>query len=235
MTVTEVLTVEIWRSEHSRLIAYQVPVRANQTVLDVVTWVQRNLEPELAYRYACRVGMCGSCAMLVNGSPRWTCRTRVEAVALHGRLEIRPLRNLPVVKDLATDMTPFFEGWQQADGRFQGQERQGFAAIPMDEPRREAASAGIECIGCGICYAACDTVASNPAFAGPAALNRAWTCLNDDREEKPSRHLAAIAEQAVLCHSQGSCRIHCPVGLNPTRSIAGLKKALVSAVLKGEL
>ena len=98
--------------------AYRVPARANQTVLDVVTWVQRNLEPALAYRFACRVGMCGSCAMTVNGRPRWTCRTLVRDALRAGRLELRPLANLPVIRDLVADMTPFFEKWQRAHGRF---------------------------------------------------------------------------------------------------------------------
>ena len=72
------LTVEIWRGkDEGRFETYQVPQRESQTILDVVTWVQRNEEPALAYRFACRVGMCGSCAMTVNGKPRWTCRTHV--------------------------------------------------------------------------------------------------------------------------------------------------------------
>src|ERR1700674_2735779 len=113
------LKVSLWRGRESgRYQVFAVPLRENQTVRDVVTWVQRNLDPTLAYRFACRVGMCGSCAMTVNGRPRWTCRTRVSRVADAGRLEIGPLENLPVIKDLATDMRPFFEKWQQAKGAF---------------------------------------------------------------------------------------------------------------------
>lgn len=228
------LIVDIWRGLPQGLVRYRVPRRANQTVLDVVTWIQRHLEPDLAYRFACRVGMCGSCAMTVNGRPRWTCRTRVDKVSADGHLEIRPLRNLPPVKDLAVDMAPFFDAWRDGGGRFAGIAEDGFAAIPMDAPRRQAASAGIECIGCAVCHAACDTVAADPDFLGPAALNRAWTCLNDEREAAPKAHLAAAAS-ALRCHSQEGCNRHCPVGLNPTRSIAGLKRALALATLKGDL
>ena len=74
-----------------------MPRRASQTVLDVVTYIQRALDPTLVYCFACRVGMCGSCAMTVNGVARWTCRTHVDKVAGDDRLEIAPLRNLPVV------------------------------------------------------------------------------------------------------------------------------------------
>src|ERR687887_583389 len=100
------LTVSLWRgAQQGRYETYKVPLRENQTVLDVVTYIQRHLDPTLAYRFACRVGMCGSCAMEVNGKPRWTCRTHVDKVAGTGTLTIRPLPNLPVIKDLAVDMT----------------------------------------------------------------------------------------------------------------------------------
>ena len=75
------LKVSIWRgTAHGRFHTYDVPREESQTVLDVVTYIQRRLDPSLSYRYACRVGMCGSCAMSVNGVPRWTCRTHVSKV-----------------------------------------------------------------------------------------------------------------------------------------------------------
>ncbi|MCK5494922.1 MAG: succinate dehydrogenase/fumarate reductase iron-sulfur subunit, partial [Hyphomicrobiaceae bacterium] len=98
---------------------FRVPQRENQTVLDVVTWIQREADPTLTYRFACRVGVCGSCAMTVNGRPRWTCRTHVSRVAGGGNLEIAPLRNLPVIKDLSVDMVNFFDKWAKAGGSFQ--------------------------------------------------------------------------------------------------------------------
>src|SRR5918912_3517562 len=81
------LNVRVWRGgADGRLQSFDVPREPNQTVLDVVTYIQRALDPTLAYRYACRVGMCGSCAMTVNGAPRWTCRTHVDRVAKDGAL-----------------------------------------------------------------------------------------------------------------------------------------------------
>ena len=116
----EMLAVSLWRGGADGCYQdYEVPMRANQTVLDVVTFVQRHLDPTLSYRFACRVGMCGSCAMTVNGRPRWTCRTHVSKVAERGRLRIGPLENLPVIKDLAADMQPFFQKWQRAKGTFE--------------------------------------------------------------------------------------------------------------------
>src|SRR6202521_3389951 len=158
------LTVSLWRGgEAGRYQSYSVPLRENQTVLDVVTWVQRNLDPTLAYRFACRVGMCGSCAMTVNGEPRWTCRTHVAKAAPSDELEIGPLAHLPIVRDLVTDMRGFFDKWARAKGQFQPtQSRQDDCArVEPAAPARRAIDAAIECIGCGVCYAACDVVGWN--------------------------------------------------------------------------
>ena len=108
VTSSPTLDVRIWRgADAGDFVAYKVPAAANQTVLDVVTWVQRHLDPALAYRFACRVGVCGSCAMTVNGRARWTCRSHVKDVAGDGRLVVEPLRNLPRIKDLVCDLAPF--------------------------------------------------------------------------------------------------------------------------------
>jgi fumarate reductase iron-sulfur subunit len=234
------MEVSLWRGRaQGRYQNYEVPLRENQTVLDVVSYVQRHLDPTLAYRFACRVGMCGSCAMTVNGRPRWTCRTHVSKVINRGRIEIGPLENLPVLKDLATDMRPFFEKWQQAKGAFVPSRTRDdpIARIPPGGAARVAADAAIECINCGICYAACDTVRWNAGYFGPAALNRAWSLLNDERDAGNPERLTAVAASGGChaCHSHQSCQEHCPLALNPTASIAGLKRRTMQAYLRGEL
>ena len=172
------LDVSVWRGNVAGggYSAYLVPIQENQTILDVVTWIQHRLEPTLSYRFACRVGMCGSCAMMVNGKPRWTCRAHVQRVIDGNSLKIAPLRNLPVIKDLVCDMAEFFAKWRKAEGHFHptSTRHEAIAPIPPDDPRRIAASAAIECINCAVCYAACDVVALNPDYLGPAAPNRAW-------------------------------------------------------------
>ena len=224
------LRVSVWRGGvDGRFEEFEVPRRASQTVLDVVTFIQRNLDPTLAYRFACRVGMCGSCAMTVNGTPRWTCRTHVDKVAKGGRVEIGPLANLPVVRDLVADMREFFDKWARARGQFTptATRHDGFAAVKPDSRQRREADAGIECIGCGVCYAACDIVKWKGEYLGPAALNRAWTLVNDVRDGGQRARLQAVAGDAGChsCHTLMSCTEHCPKALSPTRSIAGLKRA----------
>jgi fumarate reductase iron-sulfur subunit len=234
------LTVKIWRGKaQGAFVSYTVPRLESQTVLDVVTYVQRRLEPTLGYRFACRVGMCGSCAMTVNGIARWTCRTHVSKVEQGGVLEIAPLAHLPVIKDLATDMSVFFDNWARAKGSFQGARGRGddFAAVRPDSAQRRAADAGIECIGCGVCHASCDVIGWRPGFLGPAALNRAWTLVNDERDVRGNERLRAVAGDAGChaCHTQGSCTERCPKQIAPTAGIAGLKRLVARAAVKGQL
>ncbi len=234
------LEVAVWRGGDSgEFVTYRVPERADQTVLDVVTFIQRKLDPTLAYRFSCRVGMCGSCAMTVNGRPRWTCRAHVATVAKEGRLKLSPLANMPVIRDLVADMTEFFDKWRRAKGRFipAKEPPKDFARVLPASPERRAADAAIECINCGVCYAACDVVRWNPDYLGPAALGRAWTLHNDVRDGDRLGHLLAVAGDAGChaCHSHQNCMEFCPKGLNPTASIAGLKRAVAGATLKGKL
>ena len=232
------LRVAVWRGGASGgYQSFEVPRRASQTVLDVVTYIQRELDPTLAYRFACRVGMCGSCAMTVNGKARWTCRTHVDKVAADGALEIRPLANLPVVRDLVADMREFFDKWARAKGQFAARSTREdpFARIDPRSRQRREADAAIECIGCGVCYASCDVVAWNRDYLGPAALNRAWTLVNDPRDAAQRERLEAVATDAGChaCHTMMTCTELCPKSLSPTRSIAGLKRASLRLLLAG--
>jgi fumarate reductase iron-sulfur subunit len=232
--------VRIWRGDAGgRFERYDVPRQSSQTVLDVVTYVQRHVDPSLAYRYACRVGMCGSCAMTVNGKARWTCRTHVDTVTEGGALEIAPLNHLPIVRDLVVDMAPFFDKWAAARGSFvaTATRRDDFARVAPQSKARRAIDATIECIGCGVCYASCDVVGWKPGYLGPAALNRAWTLVNDVRDGAALARLRAVAEDGgcQACHTHQSCTERCPKHLTPTASIAGLKREVAIAALKGRL
>jgi len=233
------LKVSVWRGgADGSLQTFEVPRFPSQTVLDAVTHIQRHLDPTLAYRYACRVGMCGSCAMTVNGQPRWTCRTHVDRVAKNETLEVRPLRNLPVIRDLVTDMRTFFDKWERAGGHFEGiaTKADDFARITPESAERKSIDAGIECIGCGVCYAACDVVSWNPDYLGPAALNRAWTLAIDSRDKNAQRLRAVAGDSGChSCHTHMSCTERCPKHISPTASIAGLKRAVAKAEIEGKL
>ena len=174
--------------------------------------------------------------MMVNGTPRWTCRTHVDKVRKGDELTVAPLANLPVIKDLAADMDPFFDKWVAAGGRHEPERTRDdpIAAVQPGGAARAEADAGIECINCSVCYAACDTVKNNPDYLGPAALQRAWTIVNDEKHagREAVLDIAASSSGCLNCHTMGSCTAHCPNGLDPMAAIAGLKRTVVSRAFK---
>lgn len=175
--------------------------------------------------------------MMVNGVPRWTCRTHVSKVLDGNAIEVGPLRNLPVIKDLAADMDPFFDKWVAAEGRHHPTRSRDeeIAAIDPIAAERQEANAGIECINCSVCYSACDTVAGNPDYLGPAALQRAWTLYNDAKDADRDAILDAVSAKGGChsCHSMGSCTAYCPNELDPLSAIAGLKRATAKRFFGG--
>src|SRR5678815_3754394 len=125
------------------------------SVLDLLFELQRGPIPDLAFRFSCRVGMCGSCAMVVNGREQLTCSTL--AAPLGQRLRIEPLRNLPVMRDLVVDLTPFFDANRRVMPHFVPRSGlDGFHEIP--EEVWKAMDHQPQCIDCGACYSACTLV-----------------------------------------------------------------------------
>jgi len=219
--------------EPERIGAYEVQAVADTTVLDALVAVQREQDPTLALRYACRVGMCGSCAMVVNGRERWACRTRLASLG-PGPVRVRPLYHFPLLRDLVVDMTPFVDR-QRAVGAalVPAAGAAAYATIPAAVAERAEIDEAIECIGCGMCLSACTMVAHDRHFPGPAALNRAFTLQRDRRDtERAARWTRLLGDDALpRCHGQGNCTDVCPMGLSPTRSIIRLRQMAVRRLL----
>ena len=154
-------------------------------------------------------------------------------------MRIAPLRNMPVIKDLACDMDAFFAKWKRAVAYFEPTATRDdpLPKIASASPGRREIDLGIECINCAVCHAACDVVAWSPGYLGPAALNRAWTLQVDERDGAHARRAGAVTEPdgCQCCHSQQSCAASCPVGLNPTRAIARLKAAAFRSAFRPAL
>ncbi len=230
----EMLQVKVWRGrETGHFDEFSVPKRSNQTVLDVVTSIQREQDTGLSYRFSCRVGVCGSCAMVVNGRPRWTCRTHVRG--LGSSITLEPLSNMRRIKDLVVDMGDFFDKWTAVGSDFTSKRSRHDRPSPINpkSEKRKAVDAAIECINCGVCHSACDVVGWNADYLGPAALNRAWSLVNDERHEGGAKTLAAATDSGGCsnCHTMGQCMLTCPIGLSPTASISGLKKHALKSLL----
>ena len=218
-----------------RFESHDVEVGARASVLDALFALQRGPAPDLAFRYSCRVGMCGSCAMVVNGREQLTCSTL--AGPLGSNLKIEPLRNLPVVRDLAVDLAPFFTAYRKTLPHFTPREdlpRDEFYPLPHASPEWQALNHQPQCIDCGACYSACTLVTLNPRYVGPMALHRALVLSVDPRDGRREERLAAVTgeEGAFRCHTLGNCRDVCPRGISPTQSIQRLKRIAAFAPLR---
>lgn len=213
---------------------FPVAAGPETTVLDALVAAQREQDPTLGFRYACRVGMCGSCAMVVNGRERWACRTRlvsldpgVTADGSRAVVTVRPLYHFPLIRDLVVDMAPFRAKMASVDGAFaRAAHAPDYAVVGRDSRERRAIDEAIECIGCGMCVSACTIAARNEGFPGPAALNRAFTLQLDHRDAgKAARWTVLLSDDGLArCHGQGNCTEVCPMELAPTTSILRLRR-----------
>jgi fumarate reductase iron-sulfur subunit len=210
-------------------------------VLDVVTHIQRDLDPTLAYRFACRVGMCGSCAMTVNGARAGPAARTWTRWRRTGALSIAPLRNLPVIRDLAADMREFFDKWARAKRpvhRHAAPARTIFAKVAA-LGRAPQADAGIECIGCGVCYSSCDVVEVEPRLPRSGGAQP-----RVDAGERRARHAGRpsgcarwrATPGAIACHTHMSCTERCPKAICADAGDRGAQaRGAARAALKGEL
>jgi fumarate reductase iron-sulfur subunit len=217
----------------ARMQAYRVEPAPNATVLDALVAIRQTQDPTLAFRHACRVGMCGSCAMVVNGRETWACRLRLQRLRTD-RVTIRPLYHFPVIRDLVVDMAPFARAMARAGAAFvPSAPDDGPARIAASAPERRAIDPAIQCIGCGACVSACSMVRWDPAFPGPAALNRAFTLAVDSRDLGTADRWATVfGEDGVWrCHTQGQCTAVCPMELSPADSILALRRLQARSLL----
>ncbi len=223
-------------------------------VVDALFAIQAELDSSLAFRVNCRAGMCGSCALRVDGRERLACQTPLSLVGDTARIE--PLRFLPVLKDLVVDLAPFFEKYGRIHPEFRalkpppfpspqgGGKRKSLEPPPFPSPQgggkrfargasratsaveRELLDRALNCISCGACYSACDVVGLNPSFLGPAALARAWALVGDLRDGDPSARLevAAGGDGIWRCHNLGVCTTVCPKAVAPTLAIQALRR-----------
>ncbi len=210
---------------------FRLVLEERMTVLDALFRVQRERDPSLAFRCACRVGMCGTCAMSINRVPRLACSTPVNSLDTDV-VTIEPLPQYPVIKDLAVSLAPFFEQWKRARAAFRPRNAaaQELAQIERDSPFGRPAAPKRDCITCGACYVACSFTGTNARYLGPAAINKAFLRLLDPRDAASADRLKILDDQfsgVWRCHTQFNCVAVCPRGINLTDSIGCIKRALL--------
>jgi succinate dehydrogenase / fumarate reductase iron-sulfur subunit len=198
------------------------------TMLDILIRIQREQDPSVAFRYACRVNMCGSCGMVINGREGLACKTNVSDLPLDQDITLRPLNHFPVVKDLVVDMAPFFKKYEDAMPFFTPRAIEAEPAIiPPDARERQDIGLATECIQCGCCVSSCTMVNYHDGYAGPAALNRAFTLLADSREGRNDERLRAVLQSCYSCRTEFNCTEVCPKELSPTRAIKYIQRLAI--------
>jgi fumarate reductase iron-sulfur subunit len=214
---------------------YDVPCPGDWVVLDGLNYVKDQLDATLSYRWSCRMGICGSCGMMVNGEPKLTCATFLAEYA-PGPVRVEPLKNFPVIRDLVTDMGDFMrkltnvKPWlirTEEKPLSTGEHRQ--TPQELDEYKQFSM-----CINCMLCYAACPIYGLDPGFIGPAAIALAQRYNLDGRDQGAKERLGILSQHDGIwgCTFVGECTQVCPKHVDPAGAIQRYKLSAALETLK---
>jgi fumarate reductase iron-sulfur subunit len=229
--MTETITLEVarYRPEQETeptFQTYEVPVRKDWVVLDALNYIKDKLDGSLSYRWSCRMGVCGSCGMMVNGEPKLTCATFLSHYR-PGPVRVEPLRYFPIVRDLVVEITDFMVKLQSvkpwivrendkslSEGEYLQTPEQldGYKQFSM-------------CINCLLCYAACPVYGLDPQFIGPAAIALAQRYNMDSRDQGSKQRLDILSQHEGVwgCTFVGECTKVCPKNVDPAGAIQQYK------------
>ncbi len=229
MTEKIVLQVTRYRPEQEAeptIQEYEVPLVKDWVVLDALNYIKDNIDGSLSYRWSCRMGICGSCGMMVNGEPELTCAKFVSEYA-PGPVRIEPLRYFPVIRDLTIDMTDFMvklksvKPWIiRKDEKSVSEGEYLQSPAELDEYKQFSM-----CINCMLCYAACPVYGLDQAFTGPAAIALAQRYNMDSRDQGSGERLDVLSDHEGVwgCTFVGECTKVCPKNVDPAGAIQQYK------------
>ncbi len=217
--------------EKPRVVPYEVPDGVGgPMVLDALHWIKAHLDPTLAFRRSCREGICGACAMNIQGRNTLACLQALPAS--NATCQVYPLPHLRVIRDLVVDLTPFYrqyaeiQPWLQAPPPEEAQQERR-----QTEAQRAQLDGAVACILCACCATACPSYWwHGEQFLGPATLLQVWRWVQDSRDTARAQRLAALDDAFKLyrCHTIFNCTQTCPKHLNPAQAIAQLKRLMLS-------
>ena len=222
--------------ENPRLDSYEIDLKkCGPMVLDALMKIKNEIDSSLTFRRSCREGVCGSCAMNIDGVNTLACLKPIEEV--NGEIRIYPLPHMPVVKDLVPDLTQVYKQlasikpWLQRSKKAEASKSKLSEEIKQSPKDREKLDGQWECVLCFCCTTSCPSYWWNSdEYLGPAVLLQAARWVNDSRDVERKKRLQEINDSMKLyrCHSIMNCTRSCPKGLNPAKAIADLKKAIVT-------
>jgi succinate dehydrogenase / fumarate reductase iron-sulfur subunit len=209
---------------------YAIEVPDYATILDSLIQVREEVDGSLALRCSCRSAICGSCAMRVDGQARLACKTKVRDLAPEGQeVVVEPLGNMAILKDLVTDMQPFWDKVQAITPWLQpsGPEPEHEYIVP-NEVMLDVAGA-MSCIMCGACASDCTVLEVDQKFLGPAALAKAYRFVGDPRDGADGDRLAVLSEYGGVwdCTRCNFCVEVCPKGVAPMERILNLRRKAI--------
>ena len=220
---------------------YEIPVESDWKVLDAVNYIKDHVDPSLSHRWSCRMAVCGSCGMMVNGEPKLTCKTALSEYS--GHISIEPLANFPIVRDLVVDIDGFMEKFRhvkpwivRAKERAQDMEALNERGTFSQSPGQlEAFRQFSMCINCLLCYSACPVVANEPEFIGPAAiaLGHRYNVDSRDQGQRERNEIFRGEGTVFACSFANECSEVCPKHVDPAAAVNQAKLAAVIDWAKG--
>ena len=239
----ETITLEVTRyspegDEEPRQQEFEVPYREDWVILDALNHIKDQIDGSLSYRWSCRMGICGSCGMMVNGEPTLTCATFLHSY-LPGPIRVEPLRYFPVVRDLVIDMNDFLVKLQKVNPWIVREEEK-----PLEEGEYLQSPEQLDtfkqfsmCINCMLCYSACPVYGLDKEFIGPAAIALAQRYNLDSRDQGADDRLKVLSQHEGIwdCTFVGECTQVCPKKVDPAGAIQQYKVAATTDWFKSLL
>lgn len=207
--------------------SFNVETKPGMTVLEGLYYIREKLDGSLVFRSSCRAGVCGSCAMHINGCYRLACETQISN--LTGSIKVRPLAHLPVIKDLVVDMSLFWQKYKAIKPYLMPGSPAPEKERAQTPDERAKLTDTIDCILCAACYASCTVTGTDPEYLGPAAILKADRFFLDTRDSAKEERLRLVdGEHGIWrCHTIFNCQKACPKELDPAGAISHLKRASI--------
>jgi fumarate reductase iron-sulfur subunit len=229
--MTDKIVLEVTRYDPERhtepaFNKYEVPFREDWVILDALNYIKDRVDGSLSYRWSCRMGVCGSCGMMIDGEPKLTCATFLSSY-MPGPVRVEPLRNFPVVRDLVIEMTDFMDKLKKVKPWIVRKDEK-----PISEGEYLQTPAQLEtykqftmCINCLLCYAACPVYGLDNLFTGPAAIALAQRYNLDSRDQGADERREILSEHEGMwgCTFVGECTEVCPKHVDPAGAIQQYK------------
>ncbi len=213
---------------------FDVPVKRGMTVLDCLYYIRDNIDYTLSFRASCRMGVCGSCAVKINGRPRLACET--QAFELKEPVVIEPLDNFEVIKDLVTEFEGFFLKHKSVKPYLIRDDISYENPIELIQKPEELKKYYIFtlCIKCGACYSVCPASATRDEYLGPASLVAAYRFIADSRDRGKEERFKVVSEDHCLwrCHLAMACSDVCPKEIEPAKAIQLLRRSVAAHTIR---